>query len=119
MELLEKNQTLKWCTASYYQSRQGRRKAIGDSPAVLKLLGGKNYFDNYFSAVTAGGTILIMTSTMLVRKSTFDKLGVFDSCWQRARRPGYVVADRAHVSANRFRRAAFVNHASGRTIRRQ
>jgi glycosyltransferase involved in cell wall biosynthesis len=83
-ELLEKNPTLKWCAASYYQSWQGRRKVISDSPSVLKLLGGKDFLDSYFSAVTAGGTILIMTSTMLVRKSTFDELGVFDSCWRRA-----------------------------------
>jgi glycosyltransferase involved in cell wall biosynthesis len=83
MQLLEKNPNLKWCAASYYQSWQGRRNVVGDSPAIIRQLGGKDYFDNYFSAVTAGSTILIMTSTMIVHKTTFDELGVFDSCWKR------------------------------------
>ena len=82
-DLLRRHPHLQWCATRYCQASRGQRRVIGDVPAVARLLGGKEYFDSYFEAVAAGDAILIMTSTMLVRKAVFKELGGFDSCWKR------------------------------------
>ena len=83
IKLLSKHPHLQWCAASYYQASREKRHIIGDLPAVVRLLGGKEYFDSYFEAVAVGDAILIMTSTMIVHKAVFKELGGFDSCWKR------------------------------------
>ncbi len=82
MELLGRNPDLSWCAANYYEKYGVRQRPAGDYTALSRVLGGKDYFDNLFTAVHKKGCSLI-TATMMVRRDVFEKAGLFDSCWRR------------------------------------
>jgi glycosyltransferase involved in cell wall biosynthesis len=83
MELVSRHPELRWCGTNRYQSDGTRRAAVGNAEAIQKSLGGGDYFESYFKAVTKG-VCPIITSTMLVHKEVFEQIGVFDSCWLRS-----------------------------------
>jgi glycosyltransferase involved in cell wall biosynthesis len=83
MELVGRHPELRWCGTNRYQSDGKRRMAVGNTEAIQKALGGDDYFENYFAAVTKG-LCPVITSTMLVHKEVFEQIGVFDSCWLRS-----------------------------------
>ncbi len=80
MELLNRNPALRWCGANYYRSCLGRRDAVGNVTALQKALAGRDYFEDFFTAVGQKGCSLI-TTTMVVHKDVFEQAGLFDSCW--------------------------------------
>ncbi len=82
MELLKRNPQLRWCGANLYRQSGARKAAVGDERFLTDALGGKDYFENFFEAVSSGKCRLI-TSTMVIHKQVFERAGVFDSCWLR------------------------------------
>jgi len=82
MVLLERNPQLRWCAANFYKQSATRKTTVGDEKALTAALGGKDYFENFFSAVS-GDKCEFMTSTMVIHKEVFERAGVFDSCWMR------------------------------------
>lgn len=80
MKLLDRNPALRWCGANYYMSCLGRRDAVGNVTALQKALAGRDYFENFFTAVGQKGCSLI-TTTMVIHKEVFEQAGLFDSCW--------------------------------------
>lgn len=82
MELLERNPQLHWCAANFYKQSGPRKITAGYEKVLRKALSGKDYFDNFFLAVS-GGKCKFMTSTMMVHKQAFERAGVFDSQWMR------------------------------------
>jgi hypothetical protein len=82
MNMLSSNPDLRWCGTNRYQSDGQRCAVVADSRKIEVKLGGHNYFENYFRAITEGGCEVI-TSTLVVRRDVFSEVGVFDSCWKR------------------------------------
>lgn len=77
VELLDRNRDLRWCSTNRYQADERRKAPVGNKAAITKALNGREHFPNYFSAAAAG-KCPIVTSTIIVRKDVFDKLGDFD-----------------------------------------
>ena len=83
MDMLNKHPDLRWCAGNFY-NQSGSRKTLAAEPAAIsRALGGKDYFENFFSAVSGDKCELFMTSTMVIHKEVFERAGVFDSCWMR------------------------------------
>jgi hypothetical protein len=82
MNMLSSNPDLRWCGTNRYQSDGQRCAVVTDSRKIEIKLGGRNYFDNYFRAITEGDCQVI-TSTLMVRRDVFSEVGVFDGCWKR------------------------------------
>jgi glycosyltransferase involved in cell wall biosynthesis len=80
MDLLKRHPELRWCGTNRYQSDGKRRVVVGNIDLIKKALAGKDYFENYFKAVAEDAGVLI-TSTMMVHKEVFQRVGVFDLCW--------------------------------------
>jgi len=80
MALLEENPGLRWCGTNYYKSYFERREHAGNTEALKKILGGGDYFENFFTAVGKKGCSLV-TTTMVVHKTAFERAGLFDFCW--------------------------------------
>lgn len=78
--LLERNPHLRWCAANYYRAGGQRQVPVGNTAALEKQLAGKEYFDDYFTAVGQKGCALI-TLTLVIHKDVFPQAGLFDSCW--------------------------------------
>jgi glycosyltransferase involved in cell wall biosynthesis len=76
-ELLQRNPELKWCAANRYQSDGEHRAPLRDSFAIRKGLGGSDFFESFFSALTKG-FCLIITSVMVVKREVFDEAGLFE-----------------------------------------
>lgn len=76
-ELLQRNPDLAWSTANYYRCLCGENRRGADiAPAKAKgMLGGKDFFDDYFTAyiVGAGGC----SDTMVIRRSVLMEAGLF------------------------------------------
>jgi glycosyltransferase involved in cell wall biosynthesis len=80
IDLLNRHPDLRWCAANYYTRYVKRQVPVGDVKLLSNVLGEKNYFDNFFTAVCKSGCALV-TSTVIVHKEVFQKAGIFDSCW--------------------------------------
>jgi glycosyltransferase involved in cell wall biosynthesis len=80
MDLLQRNPDLRWCGANYFNSCLGRRQPAGDIDKLTKILAGREYFDNFFIAIGVQGCA-VLTTTMIVHRDVFKKVGGFDSCW--------------------------------------
>jgi glycosyltransferase involved in cell wall biosynthesis len=80
MALLERHPDLRWCGANYYLSCQGLRQPAGNPDELAGRLDGREFFDNFFTAVAREGGTLV-TTTMIVHREVFQQVGVFDSCW--------------------------------------
>jgi len=76
-ELLQRNPDLAWSTANFYRCLCGENRRSADiAPAKAKdMLAGKNYFDDYFTACTAGAGGC--TDTMVIRRSALMEAGLF------------------------------------------
>jgi glycosyltransferase involved in cell wall biosynthesis len=82
MELLSRNPQLRWCAANFYKQSEVRKITAGDEGVLTAALGGRDYFENFFSAVSEG-KCKFMTSTMVVHREVFARAGVFDVHWMR------------------------------------
>jgi len=82
MELLSRNPQLRWCAANFYKQSESRRVTAGNEMALTVALGGRDYFENFFTAFSEG-KCKFMTSTMVVHKEVFERVGVFDAHWMR------------------------------------
>jgi glycosyltransferase involved in cell wall biosynthesis len=80
MGLLQRNPDLRWCGANYYLSCLDRRQPAGNPDQLAGRLAGREYFDNYFTAVASNGCAVV-TTTMVIHREVFERVGVFDSCW--------------------------------------
>lgn len=80
-EFIETHPQLNWCATAYYQASGSQRAAIGTSPWI-KNLSSKGSFC-YFDTIRIAGLHLVITSTMMIRKSVFEKSGLYESGWQR------------------------------------
>ena len=80
MALLKRNPQLRWCAANYFRAGAGRRSPVGNTAALERQLAGREYFDDYFTAVGRKGCTLI-TLTLVIHKTVFERVGLFDSCW--------------------------------------
>ncbi|MBN1360267.1 MAG: glycosyltransferase [Sedimentisphaerales bacterium] len=78
--LLERNPELRWCGANFERSCLHVRQAAGDTEKLTQTMAGRDYFDNFFTAVATQGCALV-TMTMIVHREVFEQVGVFDSCW--------------------------------------
>lgn len=77
MELVRRNPDLRWCASNYYQS-DGRTSApVANTEVVRKALAGRDYFENYFSSA-AKGICRIITTVIMVHKTVFNDVGLFD-----------------------------------------
>ncbi|MBM4104453.1 MAG: glycosyltransferase [Planctomycetes bacterium] len=74
-ELLSRNPHLVWSAANYVTCYADRRAAEIPPAFVEKLLGGKNYFDDYFDAYRKG--FIGCSDTMLIRKPLLLEAGLF------------------------------------------
>ena len=54
MELLKRNPQLRWCAANFYKQSGARKVTAGDERVLTAALGGKDYFENFFSAFSGG-----------------------------------------------------------------
>ena len=76
--LIERNGDLEWCCGNFIRCLCNENRRAPDIPPdrARRLLGGKDYFDNYLYALRhgAGGN----TNTMFIRRSMFDRTGYFD-----------------------------------------
>jgi glycosyltransferase involved in cell wall biosynthesis len=77
IENLQRNPQLVWTTANFYRSleNENRRMPQIQSAKAKKMLEGKNYIEDYFSAYRAG--IIGCTDTMVVKKSVLIEAGFF------------------------------------------
>ncbi len=66
MKLLSANPDLRWCGTNRYQSDGQRCAVVTDSRKIDIKLGGRDYFDNYFRAITEA-VCQVITSTLIVR----------------------------------------------------
>jgi glycosyltransferase involved in cell wall biosynthesis len=82
MKLLSADPDLRWCGTNRYQSDGQRCAVVSDEHKIDKALGNCDYFENYFRAITEGGCQVI-TSTLMIRRDVFSKVGVFDGYWKR------------------------------------
>jgi len=80
VRLLERNPELRWCGANFYRSCLDVRQAAGDADRLTQTMAGRNYFDNFFTAVATQGCALV-TMTMIVHREVFEQVDLFDSCW--------------------------------------
>jgi glycosyltransferase involved in cell wall biosynthesis len=80
MNLLGKNPQLRWCGANYYKSYLHRKAVASNAEILEETLAGQDYFENFFTAVAQKNCSLI-TTTIIVHKTAFEQVGVFDSCW--------------------------------------
>jgi len=77
MELLDRNSELMWCAGNFIQT-DGSRSTPRINPTVINnALTGRDYFLNYFEEA-AKGLCFIATPTVIVKKSIFEKIGLFD-----------------------------------------
>ena len=76
MNLLQRNPELKWCCTNRYQSDSKRKKIVGRIKKIEKMLGGKEYFENYFLAAAKGCPMI--TTCLVVHSSIFSEVGGFD-----------------------------------------
>lgn len=82
MGILTRNTGLRWCSCNRYQSDGVRKAAVADESKIREALGGRDHFENYFSAAVAG-VCPIITSCMIVRKDIIDEAGAFDTSFVR------------------------------------
>ena len=82
MKLLSANPDLRWCGTNRYQSDGQRCAVVSDEHKIEKALGNRDYFDNYFRAITEADCQVI-TSTLMIRRDVFREVGVFDGRWKR------------------------------------
>lgn len=82
MELLKRNPQLRWCAANFYKQSESRKITAGDERVLIAALSSRDYFENFFSAVSEG-KCRFMTSTMMVHKEAFEGAGIFDVHWMR------------------------------------
>jgi glycosyltransferase involved in cell wall biosynthesis len=73
--LLNRNPNLAWSAANYMTCYADRQAAEINPVFAEKLLNGKNYFDDYFSAYTYG--FIGCSDTMLIRKNVLLEAGLF------------------------------------------
>jgi glycosyltransferase involved in cell wall biosynthesis len=81
-QLLERNPHLKWCGGNFFKQSQNHRIVAGDEQKTASLMGGREYFDDFFVAL-GKHNLQVITSTMLISKECFEKAGVFESCYLR------------------------------------
>lgn len=77
MGLLERNQDLVWVGANYFTClcARSRRAPFHRPGKVETVMSGREYFDNFFSAYTAG--TYGYTSTIIVKCHALEKAGLF------------------------------------------
>lgn len=80
-EFINAHPELQWCATSFYQTKGSQQITIGMSPEI-KELSRKGAFV-YFEAIRIDGARLIMTSTVMVRKSVFENVGMYEAGWLR------------------------------------
>jgi len=76
-ELLARNPELRWCASNRYQSDRKRRAVVCNVEVIEKALARTDYFENFFVAA-ARGILPIIPSVMMVRKSVFYEVGMFE-----------------------------------------
>lgn len=77
MGLLKRNPELVWTTANFIlcYCDQDRRRDNLDAERGMRLLDGRDYFDDYFKAFVQDATG--WTGTMLVKKEVLEQIGLF------------------------------------------
>ena len=77
VEHLERNPELVWTSANFYSClcSENRRAPAAEPGKAKKLLGGKEYFDDYLGADAAKAAK--WTGTMLIKKEVFEQAGMF------------------------------------------
>ncbi|HBG78409.1 MAG TPA: hypothetical protein DDW84_06125 [Phycisphaerales bacterium] len=82
MDILNQNKNLRWCAGNFYRQFGNAKSLACDCNKLKKTLGSLAYFENILTAM-AQKQGDFMTSTMVIHKEVFEKVGVFDSCWLR------------------------------------
>jgi glycosyltransferase involved in cell wall biosynthesis len=81
MAILEKNPQLKWCGSNLFLELDGNQRPAVNPAVVAKTVGPKDYFENYFRDSIKGHSptaIITSTITLVIHKSVFDAVGLFD-----------------------------------------
>lgn len=82
VNLLKANPQLHWCASNYIR-KSGKTEELAKAVnKAEKLIGGSDYIGDFFSAMSQM-KFTFMSSTIVVCKSVFEKVGGFDSCWLR------------------------------------
>lgn len=76
MGVLEANPDLRWCSTNYYHVNGPRKAARGKTKVIKKALGGRGYFESYFSAAEKSLCIICVPTTV-VHRDVFDEVGRF------------------------------------------
>jgi len=81
-ELLARNPDLRWCATNYIKT-DGMRSAPSISPSIIKnALAGREYVESYFLEA-AKDRCHASTTTVVVRRDVFAKIGGFDQKFLR------------------------------------
>ncbi len=83
MTLLDRHSDLCWCGTNFYRACGQRRTAAGNTRTLRTVMGTREYFEDFFDAVAVKGCTLV-TTTMLVHRSVFDDVGIFETGWPLA-----------------------------------
>jgi len=83
-EHLLKNSELKWTYSNFYLDRPGSKKLqeAHGSKALERLLGGREYFQDYLKAYVTHG--YAWTCTLMINREVFKKTGMFEPGMKRA-----------------------------------
>jgi len=78
-ELLGRNEHLVWVTGNFYRCLcdENRRRANVNPDLAMKVLRGKEYFDDFFRTSLPHGCV--WTGTMLIRKEVLKEVGMFQT----------------------------------------
>jgi hypothetical protein len=84
IDLLKRNPELKWSSGNYLQCLcdEDRRKANMDAGTISQLTDGKDYFEDYLSALQKGTPGC--ANTVIVRTDVFEQAGLFLEGLKRA-----------------------------------
>jgi glycosyltransferase involved in cell wall biosynthesis len=80
IELLNRHPDLRWCGSNYCKASYDRRAVAKDVEALVKALGNRAYFENFFAALYEY-RVNFAPSTMLIRRDVFDEVGLFRSLY--------------------------------------
>lgn len=82
IKVIEETGDLRWCASNSQTSLEGTCSVVGNTAAIAKTMGGKVFFESYFTAITQCGCPM-HTPTIMVRADVFDQVGVFEPGRQR------------------------------------
>ena len=77
MKLFESNPDLYWCGANSFLAAGDKRTPKFSQTKAKEMLAGKDYFDNFLWAISKH-YFLAHPSTLIIKRSVFDEVGLFD-----------------------------------------